>query len=300
MDPESVSRALEAAAKWGALSSRKADVSSPATRINRVNQLDALQLDSECASHIWASMSLLLPFKFVDAFTPELRCIIASCVFFMTLWSGVPSPGQVLQNLKPNPCSIRSLSLFSVAQIVIPYLFLRFRRYLHLQPYRILLGVAGSVKLANLVAFLYGSAYRTVTERVAGITYQYRQSRVNRQITFDFMNQELIWAGASDFLLFIVPLLNTHKLQAMLRRLIGSSQSYLQQDGIYCAICCRRDPICVPSVASCGHTFCYYCLRGSQMADPKLTCPICKQGIANQNQPRSDGGLHHSLQHTAG
>src|SRR5690349_9183944 len=111
MDPESVSRALEAATKWAPPLSKNPSVPFTAIDVHRVNQLDALELDNECNSHIWSSVSLLLPFKFVDAFSPEIRCIIASSIFFMSLWSGLPSPGQFLQNLKPSPCSMRSLSV---------------------------------------------------------------------------------------------------------------------------------------------------------------------------------------------
>lgn len=257
-----------------------------ADHVHRVNQLDALELDAECRSHVWSSLVSLLPVSVVDRFGPELRCSLAAFVFAATLSRGASSPGQLLQNLKPAPASSASLATYIAAEIVAPYVWERVQRWRRFAPDRQMLGAAQLVKVINLVLFLYGAAYRTLPERIAGVTYAYRRARVSRQIAFDFMNQELIWAGASDFLLFIVPLLNTRRMRLLVWRLIGlrlgRASSSPATGATSCGICRRLDPICVPSVASCGHVFCYYCLKGSRLADPEFRCPTCDQTITSQ------------------
>jgi len=40
-----------------------------------------------------------------------------------------------------------------------------------------------------------------------------------------------------------------------------------------CAICSQR-PI-IPHHIQCIHVFCYYCIRGSVIADSDFSCPVC-------------------------
>lgn len=46
-----------------------------------------------------------------------------------------------------------------------------------------------------------------------------------------------------------------------------------------CAICLQRPSI--PHHIKCQHVFCYYCLKGSVLADPKFQCPICDFSCTN-------------------
>jgi hypothetical protein len=49
---------------------------------------------------------------------------------------------------------------------------------------------------------------------------------------------------------------------------------------------CQSHPASTPYVASCGHIFCYYCLRSARMAHqlPRLyQCPRCHATITSQS-----------------
>ncbi|MES1914766.1 MAG: hypothetical protein MHM6MM_006802, partial [Cercozoa sp. M6MM] len=47
---------------------------------------------------------------------------------------------------------------------------------------------------------------------------------VVRQVSFEFMNQQLVWSGMSDFLLHVMPLINFAKLRRFLRWCFGYSR----------------------------------------------------------------------------
>jgi hypothetical protein len=50
-----------------------------------------------------------------------------------------------------------------------------------------------------------------------------------------------------------------------------------------CAICTQR-PI-IPHHIQCQHVFCYYCIKGSTMADQKFSCPVCDFSYKGEIHP---------------
>ncbi len=61
---------------------------------------------------------------------------------------------------------------------------------------------------------------------------------------------------------------------------LGALGQYSVSDA--CPVC-KSVPITQAHVANCGHVFCYYCLRGSRLAQPEgYSCPICFETITSQ------------------
>jgi peroxin-2 len=142
-------------------------------------------------------------------------------------------------------------------------------------------------------------SYRTLLERFLSLRLLYVRSRVSRQVSFEFMNQQIAWQALSDFMLFVLPLINFAALgraavwmgrtvgllapapsSARVRgRRAGEGQhggGAEDQEGVvgvaealalgcpYCGL----QPACQPTVAHpCGHIFCYYCLSGNRLAE---------------------------------
>lgn len=285
MGDKDVQAASAAAASW--LEARADDARpkrSATSVVNRVNQVDAVELDAELDRYIHGQLTTTLsPIapSVVQRFTPEIDAIVRGIVFAFTIGAGVPSPGNQLQNLEYAPMSRTARVCHGLLTVIFPWVFARAQ---HHAPARIADRVHILLRVAiivNRIAFLYGSVYRSVTDRIVGAQLRYRRPRVQRQLTFDFMNQELVWTGASEFLLFIVPLLNTSALRSLMRKAFGKSTTVKSGDDGSCGVC-GAHPITVPVMSSCNHLFCYYCLRASRMA-PDFKCPVCDSEITSQS-----------------
>ncbi len=161
-----------------------------------------------------------------------------------------------------------------------------------------------ALSIANFALFLWNGRYRSLLDRVLSMRLVYAHGKVVRQVTFDFMNQQLIWHGFSEFLLFILPLINFERIRALLRRMFhstpagsaaaaggaaagaaGGSGGAAVADLLNssCPVC-SLSPITVPYRAEpCGHLFCYYCLAGSRTADRNYRCARCDQTVTSQH-----------------
>jgi len=86
-------------------------------------------------------------------------------------------------------------------------------------------------------------------------------SQVKREVSYEFMNRQMVWHAFTEFLLFLLPLINTRSVQHRVTRLIsqlslpailsntskGALQSYMRKHGKYealpadqCAICAEN------------------------------------------------------------
>ncbi|XP_027053010.1 peroxisome biogenesis factor 2-like isoform X2 [Pocillopora damicornis] len=82
----------------------------------------------------------------------------------------------------------------------------------------------------------------------------------------------------SEFVFFLLPLINIHKLKNLLVRRFSSPASLDKQPSIKvacheCGIC--NEPPTAPHQGLCGHVFCYYCIKANSLADSSFPCPLC-------------------------
>lgn len=147
----------------------------------------------------------------------------------------------------------------------------------------------------NTAVFLYTGRYRSLLERIGRISMGLLRPRAVRHVSFEFMNQQLIWQGFAEFFFFLLPLFNLNKVQAWGRRLTnwltGKQAAAAAEKG--CPVC-SADPISTPHESlPCRHVFCYYCLRASRLAEAPnpYSCPRCdtpitgQQPVTQQQQP---------------
>jgi hypothetical protein len=170
-----------------------------------------------------------------------------------------------------------------------------------------------SVCMCSVLVFFL--SYRTLLERLLSLRLLYSRPRVSRQVSFEFMNQQIAWQALSDFMLFILPLINFDsigKLFMWTGRTIGllppiptasanstgvGSVSLVEAMQVGCP-CCHLAPASQPYIAHpCGHIFCYYCLSGNRLAASSqarnagghslaradFCCPACNQPITAQS-----------------
>lgn len=139
--------------------------------------------------------------------------------------------------------------------------------------------------LVNFLVFLHQGAYLSLLERVLGVRSVFPEKQGMRQVTFEFMTRELLWHGFSEFLFFVLPLVNFQRIKNfVVQRLLSSSRklsqpSHVERNLTCCAICSDW-PIRAQEIG-CPHVFCYFCLQSNMKADPGFACPLCTHQVGD-------------------
>ncbi|ORY90190.1 Pex12 amino terminal region-domain-containing protein [Leucosporidium creatinivorum] len=79
--------------------------------------------------------------------------------------------------------------------------------------------------LVNFLVFLYDGRYRTLVDRVLGMRLIYAQRSITPNVSFEFLNRQLVWEAFTEFLLFLMPLINVHRLRLRLSRLLSTKSA---------------------------------------------------------------------------
>ncbi|CEG68793.1 hypothetical protein RMATCC62417_04985 [Rhizopus microsporus] len=144
----------------------------------------------------------------------------------------------------------------------------------------------------NFLVFLRNGKYRTLIDRLLCMRLVYAKKSVNREVSFEFLNRQMVWHAFTEFLLFLVPLVNIEKLKLkamhmLLPKSFILSKGYDQLPLDQCAICHENDngkdfAIHNPYETNCGHTYCYYCIQSklSTVGDEWL-CLRCGQKVVD-------------------
>ncbi|GFS05914.1 peroxisome biogenesis factor 2-like [Elysia marginata] len=151
--------------------------------------------------------------------------------------------------------------------------------------------------LFNLLVFLRKGVYLSLVERILGIRSFYPQRQGLRQVGFEYMTREILWHGFSEFLFFLLPLINFQRIKNSVRRWLGprveaggrGSGGHLKHrtraDLMTCAVC-EQWPV-LPREIGCRHVFCYYCISANLSADPNYCCPQCDRPVGSSSNIKS-------------
>jgi len=209
----------------------------------------------------------------------------------------IPTPPEattysVAPVIPMNPLSLRQKLLYVALNVGLRYVWTRLRPLYQswsLYPldhwkrtcariYQFLETSYRTLAMINFCVFLADGRYRDVLDRIIGVRLVYLRSRVMRQVAFDFMNQQLVWQGFSEFFLFLLPFIDFERIRSGIRKLLRLSSDNQEEKG--CPVC--KAPPTTPYQANCGHVFCYYCLHGSRLQDDMFRCPGCDVLIRSQ------------------
>ncbi|MCO5554340.1 hypothetical protein L7F22_007869 [Adiantum nelumboides] len=228
--------------------------SSPPLRIQRVSQLDAELLDTELTTMLLEPLKAALRNIRVTLPTtlePELLLVLRLALYKFSIFDRGATYGAMLQNLRYRnewahrgglqstsrdaPLSRFQLLAFPSLTIVAPYLHTKLERTMSRMSYsdmpsddvrRILWNgldraqrIYAALTLANFLAFLSDGRYRTLTDRVLGMRLTYAQRTMNRNVSFEFLNRQLVWHAFTESLLFLLPLVKPRRLLRRLLRL---------------------------------------------------------------------------------
>ncbi|SPO20901.1 related to peroxisome assembly protein car1 [Ustilago trichophora] len=227
---------------------------TPILKIQRVNQLDAELLDRELAELLLdpvkkalGSIRSTLP----SDLEPELLLLLKLALFKFSIVDRGASYGSMLQNLKyrnewahrgalqstarDQPLSKLQLTLYPLLTIVAPYLGSKWQDHMtslsysdmpNNDPRRLLWKLTdasqrvwSALVLANFAVFLADGKFRSVADRVLGMRLTYAQRTMNRNVSFEFLNRQLVWHAFTEFLLFLLPLVRPKRLFRRLMKL---------------------------------------------------------------------------------
>ena len=88
------------------------------------------------------------------------------------------------------------------------------------------------------------------------------------QVSFEYMTRELLWHGFAEFVFFLLPFINFHRVRNFFKRRLTLYSTTEDTDvtrkrpqHLYkeCAVC-GEWPTC-PRQIGCLHVFCYYCIQ---------------------------------------
>ena len=288
--------------RWGTI---RTFLGYVAFSISRVNQMDAAQIDNELVNvikHRLMSVWKYMGQEYMDMLMPEIECVLNLLLFRFSMWEDVPTPGAQMQNLRYMSL-FNSRNKFKIAlwQKILWCLINVLGRYLvsRLQSIMLYHGwnfspdetfqkkVFNFVRkmeilyrccsVINFLLFLYDGHYKHIFDRFVGIRLVYKVANASRLLSFEFMNQQLVWSGFNEFLYFLLPLLPLRKWKRWLFPASVTRSSNRLSD---CPICQRA--IILPHDTNCKHLFCYHCIKAVEMEGG--SCPVCATVITSVNR----------------
>ena len=227
---------------WDAISSREG--TRPAFR---VGQVDAELLDEELVDLLRGQVGDAL--KYVggvggqggsavkDDWDAEILLALRAILFKLTVWDHDATYGAALQNLKFTDArhsgpvvkspSRWQKSLYGLVTVGGRYAWTKWENYLldqddgfdqpsptvqRLSRLTSNLSTAhAAAGFASFLVFLLHGRYRTLLDRVLRMRLAPPTSQVSREVSFEYLNRQLVWHAFTEFLLFVLPLIGINR-----------------------------------------------------------------------------------------
>jgi peroxin-2 len=71
---------------------------------------------------------------------------------------------------------------------------------------------------ASFLVFLYNGKYRTLTDRLLGLRLVPSSNQTSREVSFEYLNRQLVWHAFTEFLLFLLPLVGISRWRRWIAR----------------------------------------------------------------------------------
>ncbi|KAG9040257.1 peroxisome assembly protein (Peroxin-2) [Tulasnella sp. JGI-2019a] len=230
-------------------------------RVVRVGQLDAELLDQELVTLLKQPVLTaltLLKSSWAANFELEIALVIQAILYKYSVWEGGATYGAKLQDLcfeKPRRIASRSyapsgllqssLAVHALLTVALPYLHGRIRTYglsrswpdapssdSRRRAWDLLLRLEtlhSTSALVGFISFLWDGKYRTLADRVLGLKLVPARRIVTRNVNYEFMNRQIVWHAFTEFLLFILPIVNLRIYRRRLGRALQQTSSLVAQ-----------------------------------------------------------------------
>lgn len=265
---------------WGAI--QGGEGTRPAFR---VGQVDAELLDEELLHLLNARAGEALKYfgpHLADDWSKEIILALRAILFKLSIWDHGASYGAVLQNLRytdarskgiiPSPPSRWQKSLYGAFTILGRYGWEKWESWLldHGAGYstpsgtmqlvvRLTSWLSTTHSIATFISFLIfliNGRYRTLADRVLRLRLASASSQGIREISFEYLNRQLVWHAFTEFLLFLLPLVGIGRWRRWLGRAWRKTKLALHSEEDHFDANAQRGPL--------AHL-------------PDTTCAICYQ-----------------------
>lgn len=72
---------------------------------------------------------------------------------------------------------------------------------------------------ASFLVFLFNGRYRTLLDRILHLRLAPPTNQVSREVSFEYLNRQLVWHAFTEFLLFLLPLVGISRWRRLLSRI---------------------------------------------------------------------------------
>lgn len=83
---------------------------------------------------------------------------------------------------------------------------------------------------ASFLIFLINGRYRTLIDRILRLRLAPPSSQVSREVSFEYLNRQLVWHAFTEFLLFLLPLVGISRWRRWLARTWRKTKSILRRN----------------------------------------------------------------------
>lgn len=230
---------------WDTISSREG--TRPAFR---VGQVDAELLDEELVGLLRDQVGEALKYiggigsDVKEEWSSEIHLALRAVLFKLTVWDHDATYGAALQNLRYTdarhdgpvliPPSRVQKALYGLFTVGGKYAWTRLEGWLlrhddgfdephpRIKKLIRLTSVAENVHAAaafvSFLVFLLHGRYRTLLDRILRMRLAPPTSQVSREVSFEYLNRQLVWHAFTEFLLFVLPLIGINKWRRWLSR----------------------------------------------------------------------------------
>ena len=81
---------------------------------------------------------------------------------------------------------------------------------------------------ASFLVFLLNGRYRTLTDRILRLRLAPPTSQVSREVSFEYLNRQLVWHAFTEFLLFLLPLVGISQWRRWLSRGLRKAKALIR------------------------------------------------------------------------
>ncbi|PBP20775.1 peroxisomal biogenesis factor 2 [Diplocarpon rosae] len=225
----------------------------------RVGQVDAELLDEELLELLKRQVGDALKYfgsHIQDDWSAEILLALRAILFKVTVWDHDATYGAALQNLKFTDArqngavlvspSTWQKSFYGVFTVGGKYAWTRWENWLadndngYDQPSPTLrklsrlselsTTVHSTAAFASFLVFLVNGRYRTLLDRVLKLRLAPPTSQISREVSFEYLNRQLVWHAFTEFLLFVLPLVGISRWRRWLARVWRKTKSILRSD----------------------------------------------------------------------
>jgi peroxin-2 len=214
----------------------------------RVGQVDAELLDDELLQLLKGQVGEGLKYfgtHVADSWTAEILLGLRLVLFKLSVWNNDASYGAHLQGLRftdarstapdrPRPSNWQKAA-YGLVTVGGRYAWTKWEEYIlaagedYTRPQSETLQLASRISeylgsahdfasLASFLVFLVNGRYRTLTDRLLRLRLTSTSHSTSREVSFEYLNRQLVWHAFTEFLLFLLPLVGISRWRRILSR----------------------------------------------------------------------------------